>query len=103
MEPSCKNCPFCDVITDEEYQKNLKCMKTSKKGRTITWSMCCVGQNVYQYFADYLEKHDRPNWCPRAKEKPVFERKPTFTQGAADEFYEDVPNFGDMDEDYKKI
>lgn len=59
----CKNCPFCDIITDKELTKRLKCTKT-KRGKTITWSMCCVGTNIFQYFADYLEKHNIPKWCP---------------------------------------
>ena len=67
MSQFCRSCPYCDVITDEEYQKNLKCTKTSKRGKTLAWSMCVVGENVYSYFAEYLDKHDRPSWCPLAK------------------------------------
>jgi hypothetical protein len=66
--PTCKNCPYCDVITDENFCKRLKCTKTIR-WRTLTWSMCCENQNVIQYFADYVEKHDTPKWCPLLKER----------------------------------
>lgn len=64
----CKNCVHCNITTDKEYCKRVKCTAT-KRGRTITWSMCCVDGNgtpvnVFQRFADYLEKHSAPNWCP---------------------------------------
>ncbi len=66
----CMNCAECNVITDDEMCKHLKCMATSKKGRDITWSMCCINGdgtpvNTYRYFADYLENHKRPKWCPK--------------------------------------
>lgn len=66
---SCKNCPYCNVVTeatDEADCLRLKCMAT-KKGKTITWSMCEVGVNVYQRFADYVERHEHPKWCPVAE------------------------------------
>lgn len=62
----CKNCECCDIITDSEYCKRLKCTAT-KRGRTITWSMCCINSNVFQYFADYVAKHAAPKWCPKNK------------------------------------
>lgn len=67
----CKNCQHCNVVTDEELCKKLKCTAT-KRGRTLTWSMLCVettGEpvNIFQYFADYLEKHAVPPWCPMNK------------------------------------
>lgn len=66
---ACKNCEHCDVITDDEYCKRLKCTAT-KRGKTLTWTMCCIDSNgtpmnALQYFADYVEKHTHPKWCPK--------------------------------------
>ena len=66
-EICCKNCPHCDIVTDDDYCKRMKC-KATKRGKTITWSMCILGENVLQYFADHVEKHTHPKWCPRVKE-----------------------------------
>jgi hypothetical protein len=30
--------------------------------------MCTADGNVFQYFADYVEKHSHPKWCPLAAE-----------------------------------
>ena len=68
----CKNCPDCNVQTGTDLCKRLKCTAT-KRGRTLTWTMCCIygdgtAVNAYQYFADYLEKHAKPNWCPKTQD-----------------------------------
>lgn len=73
IEIACKNCKHCDVITDDDYCKRLKCTAT-KRGKTITWSMCSFhrdgsAENVLQLFASYVEKHQHPKWCPRVKEE----------------------------------
>ena len=69
-EPKCKNCRFCEMYTDEDLCKRLVCRATrSKKGRTIIWTMLCFDANLLSYFAEHVEKHPRPKWCPRAKEE----------------------------------
>jgi len=73
----CKNCPNCDVVTGEDLCKRLKCTAT-KRGRTLTWSMCCVDGygrpiNVFQFFADFLEKHPTPSWCPKQAAEKALE------------------------------
>ena len=71
-EPKCRNCRYCEIYTDEELCKRLVCRATrSKKGRTITWSMLCYDSNIFSFFAEYVEKHARPKWCPRSKEETI--------------------------------
>ena len=61
---NCRNCPFCDIITDNEYCKKMVCKKTSKRGKTIIWSMCCYNSNTLKYFSDWVDSHKTPSWCP---------------------------------------
>lgn len=60
----CRNCPFCDIITDNDYCKKMVCRKTSKRGKTIVWSMCCYNSNTLKYFSDWVDSHKTPSWCP---------------------------------------
>ena len=61
---NCRNCPFCDIITDNEYCKKMVCKKNSKRGKTIIWSMCCYNSNTLKYFSDWVDSHKTPSWCP---------------------------------------
>ena len=35
----CLNCEYCVFGKDNDGASNAKCMKTSKKGKTITWAL----------------------------------------------------------------
>lgn len=68
IEITCKNCRYCDVHTGNDLCKRLKCMATPT-AKTLAWHMLSFdtngkAANLYTYFADYLEKHKRPDWCP---------------------------------------
>lgn len=70
-EIACKNCRYCDVITGNDMCKRLKCTATPRT-KTISWHMLSFSEdgtatNLYAYFAEELEKHKTPNWCPLLK------------------------------------
>lgn len=78
----CQNCEFYKVIDDGNEMYN-KCMRTSKVGKKITWSMyvykplnslgCFVqdeeeNKSRWEKINKWAETHKEPYWCPLKKE-----------------------------------
>jgi hypothetical protein len=79
----CIDCENCKISVDETRYAEAKCLKTSAKGRIITWAY-----TIYPTYKDLkkgtnksygddrvravLERKEKaPSWCPYRKEKSI--------------------------------
>ena len=77
----CVHCKHFAIVRGEDLCTYAKCMKTSKRGKTLSWRMTyCYTQNPEPPFnlipdgdsakvlIDLLSKRKIPKWCPCKKE-----------------------------------
>ena len=64
------------IVRDEEWCTKAKCMKTSKRGRAVYWSMDCYTPFPHylkttgaENCEKYIKTHKAPTWCPEKGNK----------------------------------
>ncbi len=66
----CNCCSHMKIVVDDEMCTHAKCMKTSKRGKDITWAMSVIvgngiikpGEKRVREVLDKMSKE--PSWCP---------------------------------------
>ena len=67
---NCQECKHCKSGYNEEetHCYELRCMKTSKRGRVITWAMDCWDNGEFKKGKARIRPQSQPHWCPLKKE-----------------------------------
>lgn len=60
----CKECEYCNIITDDTGYAELRCMAKSKKGKVLEWAHTIV-YPTHESGADRLRNINAPKRCPK--------------------------------------
>lgn len=63
---NCESCKYCKkgYSENEPHCYEVRCMKTSKRGRVITWAMDCWDNGDFKKGEERIDHINRPYWCP---------------------------------------
>ena len=69
----CINCESMKIIPiDQGCGAEAKCLRTSKKGRSIYWAMTTILEKAEDRVVKELnKKQNAPFWCPKSRGKVV--------------------------------